>query len=512
MNKVRKTRRKNCAVSEVLGTILLLLISVSLFSAIYLTLFSIDVKVEAPTVDLIGSVEDNYLVVEHRGGKSLSLDTKIMINFNSNSHLTFKINEGNFLDNNSKTNGKWDIGESFKYPLINLTNFSRFDPVDVMVVDQYSNSIIMSGVIEEARTADIKIDIDVSDNEPTIGNNIEIYLKVNNNGPSDVQNLTVKFLLHGSLKHESNETTPGTYDDGIGIWDVGSLSVGSYAFLNITANVESSGYSYEFKQLAIILDGSGSIANTSWDLAKKGLADAIRDDEIFPHDNTVELTVVQFGVDRNDRCARREVGPIIVKKNNYKDLADDIEEMDQGKGYTPTAAGISLTTELMVGSSNFGGFNPNYRQILTLVTDGNANIHSEPGVICGSGKANVPIGQKAAYKARNYMIDRLYLNPNQDEFDIIAVDPGENHKAIAEEWLKDMCWPQGTNNTWPPEGPGWYRYVQDWQNFSDSIKEHFEILFRRIENRAEIIGASYSDPNSNNNWDMITIYPKKAQS
>ena len=67
-------------------------------------------------------------------------------------------------------------------------------------------------------------------------------------------------------------------------------------------------------QLAMILDGSGSISSGDWNLMKEGLARSIENSSIFPHDGNVELTVIQFG----RRLKRQiELRPTVVTKNNY---------------------------------------------------------------------------------------------------------------------------------------------------------------------------------------------------
>ena len=58
-------------------------------------------------------------------------------------------------------------------------------------------------------------------------------------------------------------------------------------------------------QLAMILDGSGSISSSDFNIMKEGLARSIENASIFPHDGNVELTVIQFGGTK----AQKELGP-----------------------------------------------------------------------------------------------------------------------------------------------------------------------------------------------------------
>ena len=71
-----------------------------------------------------------------------------------------------------------------------------------------------------------------------------------------------------------------------------SLEIGESVCLTITAIVVLTS---EPTQLAMILDGSGSISSSDWNLMREGLARSIENASIFPHDGNVELTVIQFG-------------------------------------------------------------------------------------------------------------------------------------------------------------------------------------------------------------------------
>ncbi len=518
---LKKIKRKDTAVSEVLGTILLLVISVSLFSTIYVTIFSIEVESSTPAVDIIGTIDENMLILEHRGGVSLSLDTEIILDFNGSSRESIKLDNGDYLDDGYKNDGKWDIGERVTYPLSSLNDFMRFDPVDVMVVDKKSSSVVMMGTVTEARVADIKVKMSVSDTEPFIGDDIIISINISNyKGPSDAKNISIKYLLPGYLTYKNSDPSQGNYNNETGIWEVGNITAGSVAIINITVTVSSYAYNPKITQFALLLDGSGSINSSSWNLAIDGLVDAIGTETVFPRDGTVELTIIQFGVGSRGICARLEVGPVVVDNNNYATVKDQIKNLKykQGKGWTATAAAIYYTADILAGSINFGGFNPNHKQIITLVTDGNANVYSEPGEICGTIWNNKALGQTAAYNARIYLENKLLMTTDKDEFNVIAVDPGPNHDPIDKEWLcDDIVWPQPCydgepppeeDNGWPPPGPGWYNYSKSFTEFQIAIKNHFIIMFSKINNFVEVKEAAYMDSNLNDNMATVSIYPQ----
>jgi len=201
MFKIKKIRSKNKAVSEVLGTVLLLLISVTLFSAVYISFFSIEIKPSTPSVNIVGTIEKNRLVLEHRGGESLSLNTEIILRYNGGTTQSIQVNNGSYLVNQHKNDGKWNIGERFAYPLSELSNFARFDPINVTVVDVESNSILMTGAVIEPRVADITLKMSVSDDEPAVGDDITVTIKVKNDkGPSDAKDILIKYPFGAGLR------------------------------------------------------------------------------------------------------------------------------------------------------------------------------------------------------------------------------------------------------------------------------------------------------------------------
>ena len=201
-----------------------------------------------------------------------------------------------------------------------------------------------------------------------------------------------------------------------------------------------------------------------------------------------------------------EVAPVVVSYNNYQNVVNQIEDITQGKGYTPMAAGIYLAADTLASSTNFGGFNPDYRQVITLVTDGNPNVVSEQGELCGDNFDGYPEGQAAAEDARNYLLNTLSMTEDQDELDVVAV---EGTQPINLSWLSDeIAWPQPGYTSWPPNGSGWVHHVLSWQEFANSIDDQFDILFNRIDNCAEFIASVYMDPNLKNNWACVSIYPK----
>ena len=141
-----KNRRADTGVSEVIGVVLLLVMAIALFSTIYLFVMdeALDVSEKAsPSATVLGTIGGSDIILEHRGGDALSLDTKIMITI---SGVTYNMTIGDLLDNESKGDGKWNIGERLSYaPSLDITGRQ----VRILVIDEESGSVIMQGILQE---------------------------------------------------------------------------------------------------------------------------------------------------------------------------------------------------------------------------------------------------------------------------------------------------------------------------------------------------------------------------
>ena len=130
-------------------------------------------------------------------------------------------------------------------------------------------------------------------------------------------------------------------------------------------------------QLAIVMDGSGSISPSEFVKVKNGFADAILSK--VPTDGSVEITVIQFaGFISNTSSAddiagaRVEVLPTVVSSTAIRDtVATAIRIIQKKNGTTPMAAGINLAVTKVTGSPSFGVAT---RQLINLASDGAPNI------------------------------------------------------------------------------------------------------------------------------------------
>jgi|GEM_PF-1405927 len=143
-------RNKNAA-SEIVGTLLLLGIAVSLFALLTVATFSLPevfFTEPTPSTNIIGHVEGNTLVFDHYGGKSLPLNTKITVMF-AETPVTMTV--GDLLDASAKSDGEWNIGE--KIVIVNNDPNLPIMQINVLITDIQSNTVVMRGVLQEGSQA-----------------------------------------------------------------------------------------------------------------------------------------------------------------------------------------------------------------------------------------------------------------------------------------------------------------------------------------------------------------------
>jgi len=162
MNNMKKFG--NEGVSEVIGTLLLLAIAISTFSVLAVYVFSNTGTTSAPHVNLVGYMDENYnAVIENKGGDSVKLgDTRIIIwkgdvkseDFSFTKSMLQNYNNIIHLKNNSKffdfsNNQRWDVGDYIKINCTSIFGNVENWQISVVVIDKQSNSIIMSGVLQQ---------------------------------------------------------------------------------------------------------------------------------------------------------------------------------------------------------------------------------------------------------------------------------------------------------------------------------------------------------------------------
>jgi FlaG/FlaF family flagellin (archaellin) len=140
---MKKNYRAKKAVSEVVGVILLLAISISLFSIVNIMVFSYPFNHPVTSVNLVATIKGNTITIKHNYGDSLGKETNIVIiGIQSEKYSATGINLND--ENNNKL---WNIGETVKITP-NLGPDSSGNYI-VMIIDQANNQMIMKTVLHK---------------------------------------------------------------------------------------------------------------------------------------------------------------------------------------------------------------------------------------------------------------------------------------------------------------------------------------------------------------------------
>ncbi|MGH2570390.1 MAG: FlgD immunoglobulin-like domain containing protein [bacterium] len=86
---------------------------------------------------------------------------------------------------------------------------------------------------------DLEVAKSVDDPTPAEGDTIQYAIDVTNHGPKGATGVAVTDLLPAGVAYQSHSTTQGTYDDGSGVWTIGSVPFGATETLTITATIDA---------------------------------------------------------------------------------------------------------------------------------------------------------------------------------------------------------------------------------------------------------------------------------
>lgn len=371
----------------------------------------------------------------------------------------------------------------------------------IAIASGQTDNTIDCGQYEIVLDVDIGIVKTVNNSNPIIGQKIKYTITATNYGPATATNVIVNDLLPGGLIYVSHVASSGTYVSSTGDWAIPSIGNGNSVTLDITATVQGT-TTQDYVQLAMVLDGSGSISGSDWTTMKQGLNASIR--SVIPHNGHVELTVVQFA----QTSATLEVGPVVLTDSNYITVSNQVQNIGKRDGTTPLACGLNLVADTL---RNSPFYNSDYRQVINIVTDGNPNVNAVPGPYTGT-SCPVSSAKSAAVTARNYLISHLQMtntNPpsfNKDEIDSEAVGTSAN---IDLSWLNNsIIWPQPGTQNWPPSKPGWLRQFATYTDFAQLIHEKFQLIFGPVINYAHLTQSTPADSNSANNEGSVSITPQ----
>lgn len=134
---------RNESVAEIMGSMLLLCIAVAIFSVISVNLLSATPYENDPLVSITGTVESNHIVITHRGGERLSMETVVSITISGN-QLNFTAYQ--LMDKESRHDGYWGVGEKLIYDDINLSG----KKVEITVVEPFTLRTVFVGILQHA--------------------------------------------------------------------------------------------------------------------------------------------------------------------------------------------------------------------------------------------------------------------------------------------------------------------------------------------------------------------------
>lgn len=131
------------AVSEVIGVVLLLGMTIALYAVLNSNVSSFSFGSSAPSVNLVATIDEanNMIYIEHNGGESLKLTTEITITIGSDIYTK---NTGDLLVD-LNYDYKWSFGENLKFSLEGINISQKF--IQVMVVD--SNAVLLSVILQK---------------------------------------------------------------------------------------------------------------------------------------------------------------------------------------------------------------------------------------------------------------------------------------------------------------------------------------------------------------------------
>ena len=127
-----------------------------------------------------------------------------------------------------------------------LTTIARIKEIDPVTNDPNYGNNVANLTLKVPTSGDVQVTQTASNYTPTVGSTIILTVNVTNNGPDDATGVTITDTLPAGLKFES------TNNHGIGTvsydpttrkitWNIGDMTVGSNATLDINVTVTNSG-------------------------------------------------------------------------------------------------------------------------------------------------------------------------------------------------------------------------------------------------------------------------------
>jgi len=260
---IRNFKDSNSMVAEIIGTILLLGIAVAIFSTLYVVVFAYPFPTSSPNVTLIGTIEGSNIIIEHHSGESLSLDTEIFFGGSDDAN-SFIVRD--FLDDESQSDGVWNIGERIVYPFEYNISCTQ---VEIMTFDIESNSLILMGTLDIHPECDVGVRYTI-DKTSLDKDNLKQFNIVATSYRGDINEIRIKINItlpdEDLFPYRNYTTGKGFYNRTIGIWCINNLTVGESVTLTINT-YKNDDYSKNPTGIAEIISSTVRDVNPANDVA-----------------------------------------------------------------------------------------------------------------------------------------------------------------------------------------------------------------------------------------------------
>lgn len=219
MKRIRESikifKNSNEMVSEIVGTVLILGITVGIISMLYTIVLAYPSPSDSTFVDLVGTIEGDNIIIEHRGGDALGFGTKVIIKIDDETD-EFSIAENDYLDPMAKMDNRWNVGERLECPFIYSLDYSE---AEITVIDE-CNTIVLKGILDISPGCDIGV---MFDSEPGASDPEKLFINATNyRSDIDTTDVSIKITLDGGLfpHKEDVSKTVGKYEPTTGIWHI----------------------------------------------------------------------------------------------------------------------------------------------------------------------------------------------------------------------------------------------------------------------------------------------------
>ena len=213
--------------------------------------------------------------------------------------------------------------------------------------------------------ADMTLSKTVDNEFPDVSDNVTFTLTLTNEGPSDAFALVVEDILPSGYNYISDDSG-GFYDVGTGLWNVGNLTAGSNATLNLLVQVNATGnYLNQAELVNAVIPDLDSTPNNNI------LAEDDQDEQSTTPRHVTDISVTNTADNLSPSAGDQIVFTITINNAGPNDATSLVVEDLLATGYSFVSATVSSGTyDEAVGSwslSNLNSGNSETLQITAMV-------------------------------------------------------------------------------------------------------------------------------------------------